>query len=378
MRKVLIIGECFSKNIGDQAVAYVTQWLVEQTSTDDTVFTYLDLSGRTEEQKTNYWISDKRAKWRTLRVALSRIGLIDYLLKKKSAYSLIPKYKSIISGNNFDCAIFCGGQLINDMFVCQMEAVAKLLMENEIPVIYNGVGLGYVNHIGKKIFRRILSYPNVKGITCRCNSDRFNTTLGLTKQLALSTYDIAVFSPDAYGVKVKGNGSKVGLGIMRSTRFPYEQIKSFWKKIVSELDKRGVGWKFFYTGSSCDYELALDIIQELQLPNDNSYYINENISNPMNCMVELSSFERIISFRLHSHILSYALGIPSVAILWDEKINDFFEKIGRTSAVFSVETDVRQIVDSMFGLPRYDESKILKSKSDSKKLLCCLLKDIYE
>ena len=35
---------------------------------------------------------------------------------------------------------------------------------------------------------------------------------------------------------------------------------------------------------------------------------------------EISCFDRLISFRLHSHILAFALGIPSVAIKWDEKI----------------------------------------------------------
>lgn len=42
----------------------------------------------------------------------------------------------------------------------------------------------------------------------------------------------------------------------------------------------------------------------------------------------ISRFQSIISFRLHSHIIAASLGIPSVAVVWDDKVRGFFGKIG--------------------------------------------------
>ncbi|HFI0063786.1 TPA: hypothetical protein ACGORR_002024, partial [Streptococcus suis] len=53
----------------------------------------------------------------------------------------------------------------------------------------------------------------------------------------------------------------------------------------------------------------------------------------------ISKFNRIISFRLHSHIISRALSIPSIALIWDNKVEEFFDFIGMKGNCFNFELD---------------------------------------
>lgn len=368
---ILLIGESYSNNIGDQAVSESTKWILEQESRTNFVCSILDLSGRREIPTMN--IQNKESKHSICRMILSRFSYIDFLIKSIFSYKLPNYFKSCIT-TNIDCAVFCGGQLINSSFIYQMNTITGILSKNRIPVIYSGVGIGRLNIWQKRMFNRMLNYKNVVGITCRCDSKRFNETLRLKSLKARESFDPAIFTPLVYNISRK-KSDVVGLGIMRSSRFTDLEASKFWLSIILELESRNIKWKMFYTGSLDDYELAISILSKLGLSNEKNNYINKEINTPRDFLNEISYFDRLISFRLHSHILAFALGIPSVAIKWDEKITDFFKKVNRTDSVFTLSSNAKDIVDSVLSNQYYHDQEIEELRNNTKNEIVNLILD---
>ncbi len=62
----------------------------------------------------------------------------------------------------------------------------------------------------------------------------------------------------------------------------------------------------------------------------------------MNCPEKLvnkiSSFDAVISCRLHPSIISFSLGVPSVGIIWNSKVKHFYQCCGYADRVFDVST----------------------------------------
>lgn len=352
--KVLIIGECYSSNVGDQIVASITQALLGRIFPSSFIY-LLDLSGRDEVNTTH--IDRTLTLSQQLRSQLLKyIPFFDTILKRVSRNRRLRRYRMVINSNKYDLAVFCGGQLINSTFTEQMRDVAKLLQQANIPTIYNSVGLGVVKDKDIKIFKRVLEYPNVRAISCRCDEIRFNKFFDFEKGKALGTFDPGICASDIYDIRRNNNTACVGLGVMSSSRISDDRMIIFWKQVISFLDKKGIPWKMFYTGTWKDYLLAKDILTSLNMANVGCS-INENINAPVDIINELSQFSKIISFRLHSHIISYSLGIPTIAISWDKKIDDFFAKIGHSDRVFQIDSDVSSIMDKL------DECEYISSDS---------------
>lgn len=342
--KVLIIGECYSNNVGDQIVASITKALIGRLY--PTSFIYLlDLSGRDGVNTTH--IGSAQTLSQQLRTKfLKYIPFFDEIRKLVGRSRRQRHYRKVINSHKYDLAIFCGGQLINSTFTEQMRDVAKLLHHASVPTIYNSVGLGVVNEKDIKIFKKVLEYPNVKSISCRCNEIRFNKFFNFERRKVLGTFDPGICASDFYDISRKNNTTLVGLGVMSSSRISDDRMIAFWKQVISFLDKKSIHWKMFYTGTWKDYLLAKQILTSLNISNVECR-INEKINTPVDIINELSQFSKIIAFRLHGHIISYSLGIPTIAIRWDKKIDDFFAKIGYSDRVFQIDSDVSTIMNKL-------------------------------
>lgn len=360
--KILLIGECYSSNIGDQLVAISTQFIVSKIYPNAT-FYKLDIAGRNFVQNKDTANQDNNTftlKFK-LRVFFSNLALIDFLLKKRSASLLKNHYKKIISESNPSLAIFCGGQLINDTFVCQIQAISKILLKKNIPTIYNGIGIGKLNSWQCCIFRKILNFSNVKLISCRSDINRFIQNLKLDN--VIESFDPAIFASDVYKIKRYKESGVIGLGVMDSTRFPKTMLIDFWISIINILNSKNIRWKLFYTGSINDYYLAVEVLEKIGV-NNKEKFIKEDITLPEDCVKEIVQFDKIISFRLHSHILAYSFGIPSIAISWDNKINDFFYKIGRPECVFNLGSNQRDIIDALLLANKYNSENLETNKKN--------------
>lgn len=360
---ILLIGECYSNNIGDQIVAIASEHILKKIYPGAN-FVKLDLGGRTHiaSNKDNHGSNrNQNSVLFRLRVLLSKLSIIDYLLKKKNVNGLKPYYINSINNAKPSLAVFCGGQLVNDTFVCQIEELSNILLEKNIPIIYNAVGIGTLNTWQSSIFSKVLQLPNVKMVSCRSRADRFSSTLSLTR-IVFDSFDPAIFASEIYRIERDKTSEVIGLGIMDSTRFNREELILFWTGIIGKLEERKLKWKLFYTGSPNDYNLAIEVLQRSGLKSFDKY-IKKEMYSPLDLLQELKTFRKIISFRLHSHILAFSIGVPSIAIKWDEKINDFFDKIDRSKYVFCISEKQDHIVEALSKIEAFDQSFIAEKKN---------------
>lgn len=366
--KILLIGECYSRNIGDQLVTETSEYLLKALYPEAT-FEYLDLQGRTRVSKRSaniYQDIPRISLLQQIRLSLIKYSLIEDIVSRRSANRLKTYYESKISSDKFDFAVFTGGQLIYDTFVFKIKLVTDILSAKRIPVFFNAVGIGNLTHNHAKIYRKILEKDIVKGITCRCNSQRFYTEIDTVAQIN-ETFDTAIMASDIYNNYHRSKSGVIGLGVMQSSRINDEKLISFWSSIIKKLEERSLNWKFLYTGSDNDIALITKIASSVGI--DLNEKIRTDINTPEDFISELVQCNKILSFRLHSHILSYSFGIPSLGISWDNKIKDFFSKIGRPNMACDLNQNINVILDKLLSIEEYDTTAIKKTKSQCKEMI---------
>lgn len=350
---ILLIGEVFSENLGDRLVCEMTTYLTKKLIPEANICV-LDLMERNQPSdvvNTRTHISETKQRIR----ALFRLcPPIDLIVSRRSARKKEQYYRKMID-KKIDLAVFTGGQLVGESFYAYIDTVSRLLEKENIPVVYNAVGIGQLSIISKHIFRKIFSRKNIVGISCRCNKERFCRTLNISSDLVQSTYDTAMLCSKLICEQTKQSDRKkyVGLGIMYCSHIERQKLIDFWCSIIAELESKGVAWKVFTTGCVVDDDLAKEVLVH------NGYMLSEDhyMPRPISTTEMLENYrelDRIISFRLHSHIVAYSMGVPSIAIVWEKKVVDFFSKIDRNQYCFNLEEPISSIINSLLG----DELKL--------------------
>ena len=90
------------------------------------------------------------------------------------------------------------------------------------------------------------------------------------------------------------------------------------------LEERGVDYAFYTNGSFLDNNSLLYFAKEYEIP-------PERIIIPQSTrkLVEtVYGFTSVAAIRMHSSIISYALSVPSVNLVWNDKIPFFYQNIG--------------------------------------------------
>ena len=360
--KILLIGEIYSSNLGDQLVCETTKYLVSKYVPISNIF-YLDIMLR--ENKNNKNVSDEKTLFNIIKNKISINNVIKQYIKK---IILKKKYEICINKINPDIVIFTGGQLLSTTFYTYLNAMFEVLNNKKIPIYFNSVGIGKLSNKAKKTYINILSSKNIFKITCRCSSNRIIDAFNLNKDLVEETFDSGILCDKIVNVNRENINECVGLGIMYSNRIPEEIIINFWTKIISELLIQDISFKLFTTGSQQDNVLANKIIKKNKLSKEYVYTYPKTI---VDMISQISTFKIILSFRLHSHIVAYSLGIISIGIIWDNKIIDFFHKINRDKYCFSINEDYQKIIETIkycLYLKQYNDKKIICNKLITEKI----------
>lgn len=149
-----------------------------------------------------------------------------------------------------------------------------------------------------------------------------------------------------------------------------EEVKSIYKGIVAELDKRGLAWEFFTNGMEKDYNFGIALIEELGL--DRKTYLRDNVKNSQDLIDRISSYRAVIASRMHANIIATSLDVPSVGLVWNDKMNLFAETVGCEDRYLSgaVLLDPALIVDKMeqaiaegYDVEQIDNMKLLTEKT---------------
>ena len=268
-----------------------------------------------------------------------------YLMKKAMGMRNCDLLRYSISSRDFsqvkyvDAVVFAGGiiKCTNENFWQYMPEIINEAQKYNVPVFLSAIGVEkfYPDDMRSVSLKKALNQPCVKGISVRDDIDTLKRDYIENKDMKLySVYDPAVWCAQTYKKyikKKKQSTQLVGLGITREKLFAdygNEQIDrqfqlDFWKGIILELDKRNVKWKIFTNGDTYDEIFAKEVLS----------YVGhgEKLSAPLDAQTlvsDISQFSSVIAGRMHSNIISYALSIPSIGFVWNQKLRFWGEKIG--------------------------------------------------
>lgn len=322
MKNILLVGEYHSTNLGDNVLCHCTKSILAKYIPNDCSFFWLDLTYG--DRLTN----SKKIVYIILHFC-SFLFPSSFIQKVRSFYitkCVMLEFSKMKKKMSIDLIIFAGGQIFMDYFAPQVYHIVMNAKKDNIPVVFNACGSGRNTKESKRLFTKALSQNNVKKITVR---DGVFMMKSLTSMQVKQIPDWAILASDVYHV-VKSNSDTIGLGVIdpivynlnNNVYVSEDDFFVFWKRVIFLLDEKQQKWQLFVNGSTGDYCFANRLIEYLGLKDFNKI-LAPCPKSGKELVSLISSYKSIISFRLHSHIISYSLGIPTVGIVWDDKLIEF-------------------------------------------------------
>lgn len=317
--KVLVIGEHYSSNLGDGVICQTVKRLLEENFSEIETIDILDISGRTSyatDGNKSFYQKGKLKKMINYLLPVSLKELITFERKAVPSYDEIKK--------NYDLAIYAGGQLLMPFFLKQMLAINHLLLQRQVPIAYNSVGCGKI--LSKQLTQKMYTLfenPSIQYISVR-DGERY-VSKWANQDIIPVICDNAIYANEVYEICKCSDSDLVGLGVMYIEK-EKEVLTTFWHDTLLMLEKKDVSWCMFVNGSKEDFLFAQELLQTFGYK-DISKHLLPRPENPKELVATIAQFKAIISFRLHSHIIAYSLEIPSIAMVWDEKVRSFFNMV---------------------------------------------------
>lgn len=388
--KVVLISLNMFSNLGEHFVIDCTEYLLQKAAPGEAFeFTVCDLYGRVQRTSKLYTPSKnpafacskdpspienlvRRAVQKGKRNASSApirdyLARLEWLLDPNYAPRMHAYFRPIIQAA--DLIMFAGGGIIEysyNRYQDSIEAIVQEARRAGKPVVFSAVGL--VGECDPKslrfqTMRRALTSPNVRLITVRDHVDLMNERYLKGAKIARIVADSAVWAAEAFGISASPR-PVIGVGLVREDAFqsydrpiPYANLIDMYRDVVAELEARGYEWQLFGNGFENDQEFGEKLIGALGASPARL------VPRPTECselIKTIAGFQGIITFRLHSCIAAYSLGIPAVVFSWNDKVDDFMQIIGFPDRALSGDrATARTAVDQMERAIKepYDESQ---------------------
>lgn len=344
---ILLLGACDSGNLGDPVICdCVASWLrshfpMARLTVRDV---YHRPSRKTVDEPPMAVLRELSAKLWIIRIATTAGVDLTCHFEQRRVESGLEFIETTCAGD-YDAVVFAGGQMFMDRYALFLEAHVQRFRQKNIPIFFNACGTGPA--FSPKIARRLkqtLTDPCVKYASCRDDVKLVNRRYGPCRE----TFDPALTAASVYNVRRKENADTIGLGVIFNVAVSEKKQTRFWQKLVRELDRRGQKWQFFTNGDPADMAYAREILASLpEYRGREAALLHSRDTEPKALLETIAGFQSIISFRLHSHILAASLDVPSVAMVWDEKLPTFFKKIGHPERCFRVDSDPTAVLDAL-------------------------------
>ncbi len=349
---ILILGAYYSPNLGDGVICECAAHMVRKIYPEANILIY-DLKNRTSYKHSYPSDLEQRLKEDRRKDQLRRF-VTKYLhwdkIRDHHYYALNRdrSYVEEVCALDVDKVVIAGGQLFMGRYGIFLSEYVKAFAARNIPVYINGCGVGH-NHNNSpavtKLLADALTNDICKYVSCRDDTEYMNRLI-LNKREILSTFDPAVWTDETYRITHTAEGRGIiGLGIMYAPHLPQKKLLNFWTRMVEVLEEKHLPWSFFTNGAGADEWYARQVFSKLPASVGSfEEHFTQVPQKPCDLVQMLDGFKGIISFRLHSHIISASIGVPSVAITWDQKVPVFFEKIEYPERCFTIDDSVEQIL----------------------------------
>ena len=333
--RILLLTNRDSDNVGDQVIEACDIGLIE------TVMNNLNV------ESGNYEINSQAA------------SLVSQKYLSTKNEKLLENVEKQIKKS--DIVIFGGAPMFNydyQNFYERTAVVLELAQKHDTPVIFSAIGIeGYSEENAKcQRLKKTLNFDCVKQITTR---DDFDSLQKYKESEALhieKVSDPAVFSSQIFRNQMStsrnGKKKKIGLFILRSNGFKDNKINfsrdasaKMWVNLIRELKKKGYDYELLTSGHFADEAFIDYLVRKHGVSLKNCAF---NMNTPDRLIEKISSYDAVVSCRLHPSIISFALDVPSVGVVWNPKVIGFYESIGYQDRIVHVEnTSVEAMVEKI-------------------------------
>lgn len=380
MKKIAVISIENINNIGDNLLGENTEYLINKCCKNAEV-EQINLQPNRKELGKKYLLNMLVAK--ILFIISNRIPSCDtkYILKNWAFKIKMRGYFQEILKNT-DKIIYAIGMLkysTQDQSYT-FELINNIAKQYKIPVMMSAMSIEKYNENDWRCRQlvRAVNNPIVKCITTRDTENELSILRDKylhkdTQCITECVGDPALWTAEAYNVKSKNCKSDlIGIGLIRLGIYKdygyglnEKELFNLYINIIKELELRKKNWVLFCNGMSEDYEVGIKLLKELNLPKSK---LLQRPTSPLDLINILQSFKCVMGARLHSCITSYALGIPVVGLVWDNKLRAFAKKIGwEKYFIEEKKLDAKVIVNMLEIVSncKYDNKKkiLLKNKT---------------
>lgn len=381
MKKIGIIYLGNIKNVGEELLKQNTAYIISKIDATSEVST-IELSPNKENLTPNYLIEGFIGKILFRISDLFPISDIKYILKDIAFKVKLSRYFSnYLKGCTH--IIYAVGMLkySTQDFSYIYKLINNCASNHGIKIMMSAMSVENFNENDWRCLqlKSAINYKNVKYITTRDTDNELNILKKdyLQPDTSVKTAvvgDVAFWTKNTYNIPnidVKNN-SIIGVGLIRlgvykdyGMNIDEEKLYNFYKELIILLEKSNQEWVLFTNGMIEDYNVGLRLIKDLNLPSEK---LLPRPNNPKELINLLSTFKCVMGARLHSCITSYALGIPIVGLIWDNKLRAFSKRIKWEEYFIEADKlDPQYVIQKLIKVQgeHYDERLLQQSKQST-------------
>lgn len=117
----------------------------------------------------------------------------------------------------------------------------------------------------------------------------------------------------------------------------YGQHIETWGKVIRELVDQGTQVILFTNGAREDEAYLADLIARLNLRQGEGVTVLPRPKTPEMLVGHIKGLDFLMAHRLHANIVAYSLGVPSLGLGWDDKLEAFYRVSGQSKFFLKAE-----------------------------------------
>jgi polysaccharide pyruvyl transferase WcaK-like protein len=360
--KIVIFNARYSSNLGDGIIAESLESVLSSRS-EEVIIETLDVGGKLGFGTSGLIRSSSISKLAKLvfrllpaKLALAMAKLLTLQILKKR---IAPIWLDQISSASL--VVIGGGQLIADTdnyFPLRIKMICELAQECDVPYVIYAVGVSNredFNSGNIEIFKECFDESDLfLGGTVRDKMSFENwkrlfapSDIGIVPDPAFVISDLydemqkrpktqeqGPETPESRAKMVVGIGLIAAAAVDAHTGAQEQCIKTvpdpdFFFQVAETILDAGYRVCFFTNGDAADEILKCKMEQCDFGSKRNDVRYAHRPNTPKELVKIISGFDCLLAHRLHALIVAHSFGVPTIAFMWDQKVQAFCEAISR-------------------------------------------------
>jgi polysaccharide pyruvyl transferase WcaK-like protein len=348
--RIAILNVRYSSNLGDGAIAECLELALQKFGRVSSVHS-VDLAGRTE-----YGGGTGRLR----RIVMPVLDRMPRPMRHAATQQLLSiqinraraDWQSALSA--VDGIVIGGGQLFAD---ADLNFPRKIMAALDaapagVPFALFGVGVsrGW-SPTGRRMFRRILTDRRLAAIYVRDGRSAgalVDQAGPLGVPVAL-TSDPALLAAAVYGpANARTGRPRIGLGLIHPA---IQKLHAgggvpggatFFAEVAAALSEQG-DVCLFTNGASEDEAVSAEVAA-LLAARGIAHEVCPAPRTPADLAAMIAGFDVLTAHRLHANIIGAALGVPTVGLVWEDKVAAFYEAMGAPDRALPAARQTAEVI----------------------------------